>query len=62
MEPSADILGAVVEKVTDMRFGEFLRKEILDPLGMEDTGFYVPQKSGSAWQGHMKIKKGNCGR
>lgn len=41
---SADILGAVVEKVTDMRFGEFLRKEILDPLGMEDTGFYVPQE------------------
>ena len=41
---SADILGAVVEKVTDMRFGEFLRKEIFDPLGMEDTGFYVPQE------------------
>ncbi|HHU75221.1 MAG TPA: beta-lactamase family protein [Clostridiales bacterium] len=39
---SADILGAVIEVVTDMKYGEFLKKEIFDPLGMEDTAFYVP--------------------
>ncbi|MCR5595199.1 MAG: beta-lactamase family protein [Lachnospiraceae bacterium] len=39
---SADILGAVVEVVSGMSFGEFLRKEIFEPLGMEDTGFWVP--------------------
>lgn len=39
---SADVLGAVVEAVTGQRFGEFLKKEIFDPLGMTDTDFWVP--------------------
>ena len=39
----ADILGAVVEVVSGMRFGEFLRKEFFEPLDMVDTGFYVPE-------------------
>jgi CubicO group peptidase (beta-lactamase class C family) len=41
---SADILGAVVEIVTGMSFGEYLREAILDPTGMEDTDFYVPDE------------------
>ena len=41
---SADVLGAVVEVVTGMRFGEYLRREIFEPLGMEDTGFFVPEE------------------
>lgn len=40
---SADVLGAVVEVVSGMRFGTFLRKEIFEPLGMKDTGFWVPE-------------------
>ena len=40
---SADVLGAVVEVVSGMSFGEFLSKRILEPLGMQDTAFYVPQ-------------------
>lgn len=40
---SADVLGAVIEKVAGMPFGEFLKKEIFEPLDMTDTGFYVPQ-------------------
>ena len=39
---SADILGAVVEVVSGMRFGEYLRREFFEPLGMEDTGFFIP--------------------
>ena len=39
----ADIMGAVIEKVSGMSFGEFLKKEIFDPLGMKDTDFYVPE-------------------
>lgn len=39
---SADVLGAVVEQVSGMRFGEFLQKEIFEPLGMTDTAFWVP--------------------
>ena len=40
---SADVLGAVVEVVSGMRFGEFLAKRLFGPLGMQDTAFYVPQ-------------------
>ena len=39
---SADIMGAVIEVVSGMKFGDFLRKEIFEPLGMNDTGFYIP--------------------
>jgi CubicO group peptidase (beta-lactamase class C family) len=39
---SADILGAVIEKVCGMSFGDFLQENIFDPLGMNDTDFYVP--------------------
>ena len=39
---SADILAAVIEKLAGMPYGEFLKKEIFEPLGMNDTGFYVP--------------------
>ena len=41
---SADVLGAVVEVVSGMRYGEFLKKEIFDPLEMKDTAFYVPEE------------------
>ena len=41
---SADILAAVVEKVSGMKYSEFLQKEIFEPLGMKDTGFYVPKE------------------
>ena len=38
----ADILGAVVEAVSGKRFGQFLKEELFDPLGMKDTDFWVP--------------------
>ncbi|MBQ0001189.1 MAG: beta-lactamase family protein [Clostridiales bacterium] len=41
---SADILGAVVEVVSDMRFGDFLKRRIFEPLGMDDTAFFVPEE------------------
>ena len=40
---SADILGAVIEKVSGKKFSDFLKQNIFAPLGMEDTAFYVPQ-------------------
>lgn len=40
---SADILGAVIEAVSGRRFGRFLKEELFDPLGMTDTGFFVPE-------------------
>ncbi len=41
---SADILGAVVEVVSGMNYGEFLQKNLFDPLDMRDTGFWVPEQ------------------
>ncbi len=40
---SADVLGAVIEKISDMELADFMKKEIIDPLGMTDTDFYVPK-------------------
>jgi len=34
-----DVLGAVVELVSGMRFGEYLRQNVFEPLGMENTRF-----------------------
>lgn len=41
---SADVLGAVVEVVSGLRYSEFLKKEIFDPLNMPDTAFFVPEE------------------
>lgn len=40
---SADVLGAVVEVVSGMKFGDFLEKELFGPLKMTDTAFWVPK-------------------
>src|SRR5438067_9408738 len=37
-----DVLGYLVEKLSGMSFGEFLRTRLLEPLGMNDTAFHVP--------------------
>lgn len=39
---SAEVLGAVIEVCSGMKFGEFLKKEVFEPLDMVDTGFLVP--------------------
>jgi CubicO group peptidase (beta-lactamase class C family) len=39
---STDIQGYIVQKLSGMPFEEFLDKRIFKPLGMVDTGFYVP--------------------
>jgi CubicO group peptidase (beta-lactamase class C family) len=39
---SVDIQGYIVQKLSGMPFAEFLDKRIFKPLGMPDTGFYVP--------------------
>lgn len=38
---ATDVQGALVERMTGMSFGEFLQKEIFDPIGMTNTGFRV---------------------
>lgn len=39
---SIDILGSLICVLSGRTLGEFVRAEILDPLAMDDTGFFVP--------------------
>ena len=39
---ATDVIGYLVEKISGMPFEQFLKERILDPLGMNDTGFFVP--------------------
>jgi len=39
---SVDVQGYLVEILSGQSFDEFLKERIFDPLGMVDTGFYVP--------------------
>jgi CubicO group peptidase (beta-lactamase class C family) len=42
---SIDVLGRVVEVLSGMTLGEFMKKRIFDPLGMSDTAFHcAPEK------------------
>lgn len=64
---SADILGAVIEAVSGKRFGRFLKDELFDPLGMADTGFFVPEEKRGRFaqyydwtsQGGLKVHTGS---
>ncbi|MFW6290476.1 MAG: serine hydrolase domain-containing protein [Mariniphaga sp.] len=38
-----DVLGYFIEIVSGMPFDEFLKTRIFDPLGMDDTRFYLPE-------------------
>ena len=39
---SIDVMGYLVEKLSGMSFGEFLRTRLFEPLGMADTAFWCP--------------------
>lgn len=41
---STDVLARVIEVVSGQRFDHYLQKNIFDPLGMNDTSFYVPRE------------------
>ena len=38
-----DVLGYFIEVVSGMPFDEFLKKRLFEPLGMDDTYFYLPE-------------------
>jgi CubicO group peptidase (beta-lactamase class C family) len=41
---NTDLLGYLVEILSELSFGEFLKTRIFDPLGMKDTYFYLPKE------------------
>jgi CubicO group peptidase (beta-lactamase class C family) len=40
---STDVCGYLVEVFSGERFDEYLRRHIFEPLGMRETGFFVPE-------------------
>ena len=41
---ATDVLGRLVEVLSDQSFDDFLQSKVLGPLGMKDTAFYVPEE------------------
>ena len=41
---SYDVLGVVIEIISGMRYDKYIKQYILDPLGMSDSYFIVPEK------------------
>lgn len=39
---NTDVIGELVERLSGMKLGEYVEQTILSPLGMSDTGYYVP--------------------
>ena len=52
---ATDVLGAVVEAASGMTLSEFFRTEILDPLGMHDTGFGVAESNGDRFAANYAV-------
>ncbi len=44
---AVDIQGYIVQRLSGMRFGEFLEQRMFQPLGMNDTRFYVQEQDRS---------------
>ena len=40
----SDVQGVLIARASGMPLGEFMRTRIFEPLGMNDTGFHVPQE------------------
>ncbi len=41
---SVDVQAYLAEKLAGKPFDEYMREVVLDPLGMDDTGYYVPEE------------------
>jgi CubicO group peptidase (beta-lactamase class C family) len=55
---NTDILGVVIEKASGLSLDEFLRTEILEPLDMNDTHFYLPESKQGRLNTVYKPKSG----
>ena len=44
---STDLLGVVIARAAQTGLGRFLKERVFDPLGMADTGFWVPAEKRS---------------
>ncbi|HZK97130.1 MAG TPA: serine hydrolase domain-containing protein [Prolixibacteraceae bacterium] len=58
-----DVLGYMVEIISGMPFDQYLKKHLFEPLGMNDTWFYLPnEKANRLVSVQQKNKKGEWER
>jgi CubicO group peptidase (beta-lactamase class C family) len=57
-----DVLGYLVEVISGMTFDQFLRTRIFQPLGMNDTYFYLPKEKHSRLVPLYEPKEGSIAR
>jgi len=58
-----DVLGYLIEVVSGIPFDQYLRKHLFDPLGMNDTWFYLPaEKAGRLVAVQQKNENGEWSR
>ncbi len=55
-----DICGYLIEVISGQRFDDYLRTNIFEPLGMEDTGFYVPAEKQSRFAANYSVNPGGA--
>lgn len=55
---NSDVLGYLVEVVSGMPFDQFLRTRIFQPLGMNDTYFYLPKEKHNRLVPLYQVKDG----
>lgn len=53
-----DVLGYFIEVVSGMPFDQFLRQRLFDPLGMDDTWFYLPDSKADRLVSVQKKEQG----
>ncbi len=53
-----DVLGYFIEIMSGMPFDEFLRKRLFEPLGMNDTYFYLPENKANRLVSVQKRENG----
>lgn len=41
--PSVDVQAYLVERISGQPYGEYVREHVLDPLGLKETRYYVPE-------------------
>lgn len=59
---STTVLGRIVEIVSGQEFDDYLQQQVLTPLAMSDTGFYVPEDKRSQLTQVYRIRDGELVR
>ncbi|MGH6985391.1 MAG: serine hydrolase domain-containing protein [Caulobacteraceae bacterium] len=58
---SIDVVGYLVQKLSGMSFGEFLRTRLFEPLGMHDTAFHCPSEKTGRFTSCYRAGEGGRG-